>query len=114
MPAPFTIAQLHGALMMKENDPQFRLELTPVYVAHPSKPSITLRALDAIPSEVQNLESGQDLFAGKVLISVRLQGHAAIPEVNHWKAWLSSAVPQTSPRSPLRACLLMHSHLCVS
>lgn len=70
----FTVAQIHAFLVQQANDPKNALESTPVHVARPLKPSITIRYLKGTPREVTNMQSGLGLSAGKVFCCGTLTG----------------------------------------
>lgn len=82
------------SLVQQANDPKNAFESTPIQVAHPLKPSITICDLKEKPSkEVTNLQSGLDLSAGKILVTIRLQDDVSVPKIKQWTSWLSDGIP---------------------
>lgn len=81
------------SLVQQANDPKNAFEFTPIHVAHPLKPSITICDLTETPKEVTNLQSGLDLSAGKVLATICLQDDVSVPKIKQWTSWLSDGIP---------------------
>ena len=89
--APATIVQLHGQLVSNMRLSGFDMKNTPVHVGAKTKNSICLQGLEK--REVRGLQAHQTSGAGKVLVSLSMQGQATLPDVKKFQDWLTSNLP---------------------
>ena len=108
-----TVAQIHSKLVKGANEPNSKLYHTPVHVATTERPSITLRPTHKIPREVATLNSTGEFADRKVLVSILLEGKTSIPEVEEWKRWLTSTIPNRIADIKVEAVFESHSSLCL-
>ncbi|KAL3469916.1 hypothetical protein BJX99DRAFT_264734 [Aspergillus californicus] len=111
-----SVSQVHARLVKEANNPGSDLLHTPVHVASTmDKPSITLRPVANIPREMASLrKTSATLSDGKVLVTILLEGKTSVPQVEEWKRWLSSRIPEDVAEIRLEAVFdESNSSLCL-
>ncbi|KAL8922231.1 MAG: hypothetical protein Q9208_005310 [Pyrenodesmia sp. 3 TL-2023] len=92
---PQTVASLHASMIsnMKAADANTNMQHTPIHIGGASKPTIILQRLPRTPGDLQTVNHFDTTGAGKVVISVSLQGQASLPDIQKFENWLSSYIP---------------------
>ncbi|KAL8941025.1 MAG: hypothetical protein Q9211_001991 [Gyalolechia sp. 1 TL-2023] len=91
--APQSVVSIHATLIANMKSTNAGMEATPIHIGGKSKPSIVLERLAKTPKDVQAVKMSDTTGAGKILISVALQGQASIPDAQHFEDWLLSKMP---------------------
>jgi len=109
-----TVARIHAKLVNQANNPSNQVEYSPVHVASATKPSITIGPVHPILRELRGLrQEKKDLSDGKVLVSVLVQGKAAVPDVAQWEKWLAREIPSDVADIKVEAVFGSFSALCL-
>ena len=90
---PMTVASYHSFLLAEMDQPTRRPDRTPVYVPSFSREAIVLEPMAPRNTTLQLLQS-YNVCPAKVLVTIHLEGLAAIPTVDDFEKYLVSRVPQ--------------------
>ncbi|KAL9016099.1 MAG: hypothetical protein Q9185_006535 [Variospora sp. 1 TL-2023] len=90
---PQTVASIHASMVSNMKAANTHMSFTPVHIAADVKPTIILQRLAKTPKDIQAVKQFDTRAAGKVLISVSLQGKASFPDIREFEKWLLTNMP---------------------
>ena len=107
--APANIVQIHAELVSQMRSAGAHMKYIPVHVGAKSKPSVCLQRLDT--KELMTPQIYQTSGAGKVLVSLSMQGEATFPDVYKFQDWLTTRLPPNLASAKVEAVFHSSSHL---
>ncbi|KAL8647062.1 MAG: hypothetical protein Q9210_005777 [Variospora velana] len=109
--SPQTVASMHASMVSNMKAANTNMSYTPIHIAANVKPTIILQRLAKTPKDIQAVKQFDTRAAGKVLISVSLQGKASYPDVEKFEKWLLTNMPPNVASVKVEAAFHASSHL---
>ncbi|KAL8899012.1 MAG: hypothetical protein Q9207_006408 [Kuettlingeria erythrocarpa] len=106
-----SVASIHASMISNMKATNTTMEKTPIHIAANTKPTVILQRLARTPKDVQKVQQFDTRGAGKVLISVSLQGQANLPNVQAFEKWLLSHIPPHVASVKVEAAFRSSSHI---